>query len=226
MLLHPPPPCIVHELDLYSRNVSLITDIKTLEAYEVHRLLSKGSSNLLHYDLRLPPVLAKKAVSGSHLTPLNHEDNWDPATEPPLEHLRIFCDLLSDSCIDVFPNKRGSGTAPKPGSSYDATQSFVTVADVLKALSRMFSTQVDLQKFVLDAADPEIDERLRRSSKRRYSMLKARQPGDETDYKEAKAKGYLMVDYLGSKYIYAGLTFAWDDTMTPWLVLETKRDSK
>ena len=102
----------------------------------------------------------------------------------------------------------------------------MTVADVLKALARMFSSQVDLQKFVRDAADPEIDGRLSRASRRRYSMLKARQPGDETDYNAAKAKGLLMVDYLGSKHIFAGFTCSRDDAMVPWLVLETKRDGK
>ena len=116
-----------------------------------------------------------------------------------------------------------AANVPAAGAGYEAGQVVVTVQDVLKALAKMLGTPIDTKKFVLDTMDPEIHDRLDRAFRRRLSMLRSRSQEDE---KAAEKKGKLMVDYLGSRYIFAGFTVAFDENLNTWLVLDSVRDRK
>ena len=59
--------------------------------------------------------------------------------------------------------------------------------------------------------------------KRRLSKLKQKMPGEE---KEAEKRGYLNVDFLGSRCFFAGFTFAYGEETSEWLVLDTAREMK
>ena len=193
------------------------------DAPEVHRLLRRGSQHIVHFDLRLPSTSVKKLVSGSNFTYLNSEDNSVTAVYPPVPHLRLYTSLCPDTTIDVYPSKRLAANVPAAGAGYEAGQVVVTVQDVLKALAKMLGTPIDTKKFVLDTMDPEIHDRLDRAFKRRLSMFRLRSQEDE---KAAEKKGKLMVDYLGSRYIFAGFTVAFDENLNTWLVLDSVRDRK
>lgn len=126
--------------------------------------------------------------------------------------------------IDVYPDYHPGETTQAPGSVYEADQAYVTVDDVLKAIERMLGCKVNFGK--TDTSDSEMDARVRRTSKRRHSMLKAHFSGDKNEYIAAKSRGCLLVDFLRQRYVFAGFTFAFGEDMTRWLILETKRDRK
>jgi hypothetical protein len=175
---------------------------------QVHRLLRTGSSHLAYFDLRFPATSVKKKASG-HYTYLNHDDSWEPALTSQDHHIRLLAkELLPGTYIDITPQYK---------------YPFVSVCDLLKVVAKICSAQVDPKRFVLDAIDPEVDGRLKRAFKRRVSKVRSRAPGEA---EEAKARGYLNVDYLGSRCFFAGFTFAYGEDGNHWLILDTMREPR
>lgn len=130
--------------------------------------------------------------------------------------------MLPNTYIDVYPDNQPGETTLVPGSVYEAGQAYVTVNDVLKAIERMLGCKINTP----NTDNSEMDSRVRRTSKRRYSMLKTHYPGDKNEYTAAKSRGCLLVDFLRHRYVFAGFTFAFGEDMTRWLILETKRDHR
>ncbi|KAL5481103.1 hypothetical protein ACEPAI_10044 [Sanghuangporus weigelae] len=161
-------------------------------------LLAQDSVGLIHFDLRLPHTSAKKLVHNHHWTHLNREDIKQPACLPSRTHMRIYTHITgSDWIADVRPSSRD----------------YVTVEDVLVCIYETFSVPIDAVRWARDGINPTLKSRVYRAYNRRVEKVKSVRA---SEYSKAKKAGLLRVDYLGSKYLFAGLKLCYGGGESEW----------
>ncbi|KAH8113584.1 hypothetical protein DFH11DRAFT_1727586 [Phellopilus nigrolimitatus] len=146
-------------------------------------LLAKGSPNLVHLDLRLPYTCARKLVRSAHWTHLNHGDLKQPASHPPREHMRLYIPECADWIIEV---------RARPIYGWD----YVTVEDILEALHNELDRPVEHDRWARDSVNPRHAERVKKACSWRVAMLNDKKL---VSYEDARQRGLLRVDYLGSR---------------------------
>lgn len=165
-------------------------------------LLAQDSVGLIHFDLRLPHTSAKKLVHNHHWTHLNHDDIKQPACTPPRTRMRIYTHITgSEWSADVRPRSRD----------------YVTVEDVLMGIFETLSVPVDAVRWARDGINPTLKDRVYRAYNRRIERVRSVR-ADE--YSRAKKKGFLRVDYLGSKYLFGGLTLCYGGDESEWFQMQ------
>ncbi|KAL5522954.1 hypothetical protein ACEPAF_1221 [Sanghuangporus sanghuang] len=161
-------------------------------------LLAQDSVGLIHFDLRHPHTSAKKLVHNHHWTHLNREDIKQPACLPRRTHMRIYTHITgSDWIADVRPSSRD----------------YVTVEDVLMGIYETFSVPIDAVRWARDGINPTLKNRVYRAYNRRIEKVKSVRA---SEYSKAKKAGLLRVDYLGSKYLFAGLKLCYGGGESEW----------
>ncbi|KAH8110035.1 hypothetical protein DFH11DRAFT_825917 [Phellopilus nigrolimitatus] len=158
----------------------------------VSPLLTKGSPTMVYFDLRLPYTCARKLVKGTHWTHLNHDNLKQPASQPPRERMHIYtAECPNDWVIEVRAR-------PNRGWSY------VTVENVLEALYEGLNRPIEHDRWARDSVNPRHAQRVTKAFHRRVELLEKKRP---IRFEDARKKGLLRIDYLGSQCRFAGLVF-------------------
>lgn len=166
--------------------------------------LAKGSPSLVFYDLRFSDRYVKKAVQGG-LTHLNADDLDMSVCEPPLPYVRIYMQELRPWPIDVRPPA-------------DSKFQYVTVGNVLYAIYKALMQRVDVENWERDWLDGKFQERVHNAFSRRCKAVSSKR---NMPISQIAHMGLLKVDYLGSRYQFAGLTHAYGNGGGEWFMMES-----
>ncbi|KAI5119139.1 hypothetical protein M0805_005218 [Coniferiporia weirii] len=164
--------------------------------------LAKGSSDLISFDLRLPPAYARKRVNGKEWENLDNHDLMQLACNPPRECMTIFLRARLNWTIKARVNaKRVSN------------QKYVTVEDVLNAIYGMLNRCIDSEILDRDRRDTQIMDSVGSAYCMRVGKLESMRIAS---LDELRKRGLLRVDFLGPQWCFAGLSFDYVDYKSEW----------
>lgn len=174
-------------------------------------MLARRSSSLIRYDLRGSMVSVRKLIGGKHWTPLKADDHIIPACKPPRSHMRLY--VREPGCeewvIDVIPR-------PHINSGLE----YVTIGDVLNAISTKYNKPVDNLKWARDSVNPKLAEVITRAHKHRIETIDSRRRD------ESKRGGILRCDYLGPKYFFGGIQYEASGDGSDWFRIILEREKR
>lgn len=136
---------------------------------------------------------------------MSNDDLDLPACEPPLAHVRIYMPELTNWKIDVRPQPT-------------AKSQIVTVGDVLYAIYKTMKQRVDPEAWEKDRMYIEFQERVNRAFSRRCKTYSKKR---NVPLNQIAQDGLWKVDYLGSRYQFAGLSHAYGTGGGEWFMMES-----
>lgn len=135
-----------------------------------------------------------------------------PATEPPVSRLRMFIPAIEvhEWCIEIDTRRR----------SFSGAATCVTVDDVLRKIAELLSQPLSTNRWARDSINPAKAERVSRAYERRVEKLRR----NTSPTADPTSAGILRVDYLGSQYIFQGLSLQHGQEKSEWARLDVGPD--
>lgn len=146
---------------------------------------------------------------------MNHSDLGQFATEPPRSRIRVFIPAIDvpEWTVDIDARRRSGAS----GSGY------VTVEDVLRAVVEALSQPVSANRWARDSINPTKAERVSRAFRRRVEKLRSLRP-NVNPADDPEHAGVLRIDYLGSQYVFQGLSIQYGQDKSEWARMEVGPD--